>query len=277
MARLGKDWQSAASTPTLSRRDLIRVGGLGLLGALGPRASAAPTEALRVANTRHDREAAIRAIPFDKLTDEAGARIRTVVRNPTIFRSMPVEVVACHRELFLCLVRNPEIVVGIWSVMGITTLKVTRTGPFTYNADDGAGTTSDLELVYGTPTTHIIYATGNYQGPLLGRRLRGNCVMVLNSGYVKAEDQSDYVTNQLDVFLQIENIGADLLARTIHPLVGKTADNNFAESTRFLGQIHYAAQKRPEKLDSMIRQLDEIDPQVLAQFNRVARLVRGAE
>jgi hypothetical protein len=238
--------------------------------ALSPAAfgrdAAAPPE------LRRDRETAIRSIPFSKLNEVSQRKVGQVVNSPSIFRSMPVEVVDCHPQLYLCLVRNPELIVSIWSLMGITNVKLERTGPFTFDADDGAGTVSTLELVYGTPRIHIVYATGSYKGPLLGRRLKGSCVLVLRTGYSPTTSQRQYVTNQLEVFLQLDNVGADLLARTLHPLVGKTADHNFAESTQFLGQVNYAAQTRPEKIRNLIARLERVDDDVLAKFTRVTDL-----
>ncbi|HUP81779.1 MAG TPA: hypothetical protein VM260_24730, partial [Pirellula sp.] len=44
-------------------------------------------------STREARDAAIQRIPFQQLTPEAGAQLRTVVSNASYFRGMPTETV----------------------------------------------------------------------------------------------------------------------------------------------------------------------------------------
>jgi hypothetical protein len=53
------------------------------------------------------------------------------------------------------------------------------------DASDGAGTFSNVELVYGTRDTHVVYGKGFYEGPLLRRRVNGKCVLLLQSGYTQ--------------------------------------------------------------------------------------------
>ena len=262
--RLRRETERGAS---FSRRSLF-----GMAASMTLSSVAFGREETRKPELRRDRKTAINSIPFAKLNQAAKQKIGRVVESPTIFQSMPVQVVDCHPQLYLCLVRNPELIVNIWSLMGITNVKIKRTGPYTYDADDGAGTVSTLELVYGTPKIHIVYATGTYQGPLLGRRLTGSCVLVLQTGYSPTTSRRTYVTNQLEVFLQLDNVGADLIARTLHPIVGKTAAHNFAESTQFLGQVNYAAQTKPEKIYTLISKLERVDGEVLAKFSKVTEL-----
>ena len=92
--------------------------------------------------SRKARKEAIQAIPFDRLNDEVIARIQSVVSRPSVYRRLPPHVMRCDHKMYFFLVRNPEVVVGIWDAMGATQIDLTRAGPFSYNATDGAGTTS---------------------------------------------------------------------------------------------------------------------------------------
>lgn len=209
---------------------------------------------------------AVAAIPMDRLDAQSRAKLAAVISQPTIYRRLPVSVVESDPDLFLFLVRYPEVVVNMWQMMGVTKVKVTRTSDFTLEAVDGAGTTGRVELVYGDRDTHIYYSDGSYEGPLFGRLIKGRCVLVLKSEYYRTMDQRVYITNRLDLFVHLENIGAEILAKTLQSLVGKTADQNFIETSRFVSQVSVAAETKPDKLQTVAARLSNVDPKTRAQF-----------
>ena len=90
---------------------------------------------------------------------------------------MPRHTMECDPQLYLFLIRNPEVVVNIWDVMGATQIEMQRTGPYTFNATDGAGTKSKVELAYGTNNLHIYFGDGLYEGSMLGQRVPGRAVL----------------------------------------------------------------------------------------------------
>ncbi|MFV1967554.1 MAG: hypothetical protein ACC628_19165 [Pirellulaceae bacterium] len=222
---------------------------------------------------RQPRQEAIESIPFNQLTEEARVKLSRVVSQAAIYRRLPVTVVETDPDLYVFLVRYPEVVVNIWDLMGVTKVQVQRTGDFAFEATDGAGTSTRVELVYGDRKTHVYYAEGAYDGPLLGRLIQGRCVLVLKTDYQQTEDGHVYATSRLDMFLQFDSIGAELLARTLHPLVGKSADHNFVESTRFLGQLSRAAEEKAIGMQQVVEQLTKVKPKVREQFALISALV----
>ena len=65
--------------------------------------------------------------------------------------------------------------------MGVTDMTAEHTGPYTLKTNDGAGTTSDMELVYGTKDLHIFYGQGQYEGPVLRKKLDAQFVIVVKT------------------------------------------------------------------------------------------------
>jgi hypothetical protein len=245
------------------------------LGALPPaeglHANAATFGGAR--RSRAARKDAIGAIPFDQLTPEAQQRIGAVVSKPSVYRRLPIEVVDCDPTLYLFLVRNPEVVVNIWDLMGITQIDLKRTGPYTFEAADGMGTTSSAELVYGTDDIHLVYGEGVYDGPLLPKPVQGRCVLLLRSGYVPTQGGRVHVTSCLDVFLQLDNVAVDVVARTIHPLLGRTADMNFVQTVAFLGRISRNAERNGPGMKRLAQRLAKVDPAVRLRFAELAASV----
>jgi hypothetical protein len=216
------------------------------------------------------RKEAINSIPFDQLTEATQAKLWNVVSQPSIYRQLPVTVIESDPDMHVFLVRYPEVIVNMWQLMGVTKVQIKRTGDYTFQASDGAGTLCDVQLVYGDQNTHVYYAEGSYEGVLLRKLIRGSCVMVLKSDYSRTEDQEIFVTDRLDMFVQLDNVGAEILAKTLHPLVGKSADHNFTESTRFLSQVSQAAENRAAGLQQLAGRLNNIGEPVRDRFVQIA-------
>ena len=217
-------------------------------------------------STREARDFAISKIPFQQLTPEANAKLRTVVGNSSYFRSMPTETVDCDPEMFTFLVRHPEVIVNIWDVMEVTKVSLQRSGPFQLHGSDGAGTASKMDLVFGNESMHIYYATGSYQGNLWARELNGKCVVILHNHPGPLPNGKPGIVASMDVFMKLDNIGADLVVKTLGPLMGKTADYNFTECATFVSQISQTAETNPYGIQQLAKRLTKVDPKVRDQF-----------
>ena len=217
-------------------------------------------------SSRESRESAIQRIPYQQLTPEATARLKTVVDNSSYFRRMPTETLECDQEMFNFLVRHPEVIVNIWDVMDVTKVTLKRTGTYQLVGNDGAGTSSQMDLVYGTDSMHIYFANGTYKGNLWARELTGKCVVLLHSKQTTLTNGSQGIVASMDVFMKLDNIGADLVVKTLGPLVGKTADYNFVECAAFVSQISQTAARNPFGIQQLAKRLNNIDPAVREQF-----------
>lgn len=227
----------------------------------------------KATSNRKVRENAIQSIPFDQMTPESRTRIASVVKKPSIYRRMPLQVIHSDPDMYLFLVRYPEVVINIWRLMGISECTTRRVGQYTISGNDGIGTTCSVELVYGTADTHIIYAEGFYEGGLFKKKIKGRCVLVLRSGYAQDNDQRTVVTNQLDMFLQIDNVGLDILAKTLQPLVNQSADYNFTQSAQFVGRVSKLAEENGAGVQRLAGKLRDVNPTVRARFAELAAIV----
>jgi hypothetical protein len=266
-----------AKPPADAIQNPLHLARRGFLAAIGGTACylALPDWARAVGPSQADgsdqaRAAAEQAIPFDKLKPETRAKLLSVVDRPTLYRRLPIQSIDCDHELHVFLIRYPEVVVNIWQLMGITSIHARRTAEFTVEGSDGAGTTSKIDLVYGTPELHLFFCEGTYEGPLFRRLLTGRSVLLLRSNYAFDRSQRPIVTNQLDVFLAIDNAGAELLTKTLHGTVGKTIDSNFIETTKFLTRVSDAAERNGPGMQNLAAKLKNCNDEVRASFAEVS-------
>jgi hypothetical protein len=221
-------------------------------------------------SSRAAREDAVRSIPMEKLEEGVREKVSDAISNASIYRRLPTQVIDCDPDLYLFLIRHPEVIVGIWDVMKISNVALTRTGPDTFRASDGAGTNCQVKFCYSNHETLVIYAEGSYDGPLFSRPVRAKCVLILKSGYMQETNGRYYVTSRMDTFIQIEHVGVELLAKTLQPLVLRSADYNFVETAAFVGTVSRAAELNPPGIQRLSVKIPKLEPEVRQRFGDLA-------
>ena len=259
---------------TLARRRWLALAALSAGWLLTPRRAFAATPLDQADTSARARDEALRAVPLTDLTAESRRKVMAVCESPSIYRRLPQKTIDCDADMFRFLVRNPEVVVNIWQLMGFSSYVAQRVGPYLWKGDDGTGTQGDVELIYGTEDLHVLYGDGFYEGSLLARKVTGRCVLILQSGYGQDTARRPLIGNRLDVFLQLDNVGADLIARTFAPWVGKVADANFAESCKFAAKVSQTAEHNGPGMQRLADKLKSVQPPVRDEFVRVSTAVQ---
>ena len=220
--------------------------------------------------SRAARQSALRGIPLNELDAQARAKVDSVLSKVSIFRRMPTRAIDCDPSLYLFLIRHPDVVVNIWEVLKVSSLKLRQVGPMQYRVNELDGTLANVEYLYQSHDTHVIYAEGSYDGPLLARPVTGRCLLVLKSGYVRETNGRHYVTTRLDTFLSVDHAGVELLTKAIHPLIGKTADSNFVQSLAFLGSLSRTAEVNLRGVQRLAARLAHVKPEYRRRLTALA-------
>jgi len=232
-----------------------------------------PAGAPSGSNDQRFRNDALRAIPFRQLNATVQAKLKPILDGPTLYRRMPSQTIECDPDMFVFLVRHPEVTVNIWQKMKITEATITRTGAYSAKASDGVGTDTDVELIYGTRDMHIVLADGVYEGPMFRRKMTGKCVLLLRSTYGRNKNNAPTVTSHLDVFMRLDNTGAGLLAKTMFPFIARTADFNFVQTAGFISKIHKSAEANGPGMERLAASLDNVVPPVRTHFAQLISTV----
>jgi hypothetical protein len=224
----------------------------------------------KATTSRAAREEATRSIPLDKLDADARQKVSSVLSSTNIFRRLPIRVVPCDPDLYLFLVQHPDVVVGIWETLGLSQLKMRKTDRDTYQLTDGEGTLGTIEFLYRSHDTHVVYVEGRYDGPVLTTPVRGWCVLILKTGYVREPDGRYYITSRLDTFTHLEPGGVEFLTKTFQPLVGKAADGNFIQTVAFVGSLSRTAEVNHRGVQRLSQRLHGVHPEACGELARLA-------
>jgi hypothetical protein len=216
------------------------------------------------------KQSVIQSIPLDKLDVQGRTKVRNVVSNVTMFRRLPVQVVDCDPDLYLFAVRHPDVIVNTWRALKISQLQLKETGTDKFQMKEVSGTTADLEILYKNHNTHILYAEGFYEGAIFKQKVRGRALFILKTGYVRETDNRYYITSRLDALLSVDPGAVELVTKTVQPVIGKIADNNFNQAVGFVSSLSRTIEMYSLGVQRMATQLPDVRPEVRSQFASLA-------
>ena len=221
--------------------------------------------------SREAQDAALQAIPWERLDASARAKVQEVVSQTSVFRRMPLEVIQCDPQFFLFCVHHPEVVVNIWQVLGVSRMKVQPIAQGVYQVDDSMGTQCQMQFLFQSPEVHLIYAEGSYEGPLWKRKVYGRGLLILHSPMRRQEDGRTWISCRLDMFLQMEPGAVEVLTKTLHPLMGRVSDYNFKQTARFVEELWLCARRNPGQLERLACRLPGLKADVRQEFIRLTQ------
>jgi len=219
------------------------------------------------------RRSAVQSIPFDQLDADSREKVNAVLSNVSIYRRLPIRAVNCDPDLYLFLLRHPDVVVNIWEILGVSQIQLRQIDIDTFRIVETEGTMATLEYVYHSHDLQIVYGKWTYTGPLLARKITGTCLAVLKTGYTKNSDGKYLITSRLDGFLSVDSGGAEMLARALQPLVVKNIDNNFIQTIAFLGSMSKTSEVNLAGMQRLAGRLTHVQSETRQQLSAVAASV----
>lgn len=225
----------------------------------------APDRIVNLSNKERKHQA-INRIPTGEIDPVWRSRVLEVASRAALYQAMSSQMFECEPEFYRFLVEHPEVVVAMWQSLGITKLKLQVLGPQKYRLDDGAGTTAVVEYLYSSPTQHVVYSEGSYSGPMILRPVQGRVLAVLTANYLRETTGTPYVSVQMDLFIQVDRAGIELITKALHPLLGGMAETNYQQTMAFVGSVYRTAVVRPQSLQRLAGQLTQLDPTTQESF-----------
>jgi hypothetical protein len=213
----------------------------------------------RGSSSRSTLRDALDRLPVDNLTDEQRSRVNEVLKHRSMFRRLPAISIDANAEVYNHLTHNPESVVGIWRVLGISKFTMQQTGPTEWYGDAGDGSTGTIDVLSRSPNHHLLLCNGKYKSPLLARPIEAVSVMHLKTQYQKGQDLQPKVVHGLDLFVMFPSHTIDTVARVIAPVSHMIADRNFRELSLFVRFMNVAMERQPGWMEQTIQRIDGID------------------
>jgi hypothetical protein len=215
-------------------------------------------------SSRAAREEATRAIPWRQIAPNDRQTAQFMVKNASMYRQLPTRIIDCDPDLFTFLIQRPEVVIDIWRVMGISQVALNRLPDGSYQGTDGAGTTGAVRYLSGNwgqeaQNTAVVYAEGAYEGAPFLTKIKAQSLMLVRSSAVQETNGRNYVTVRVDSFVRLEQVGIELMAKTVQPWISKTADRNLIETLTFVSNFSRTAEQNPQGVERLAMRLSAVD------------------
>lgn len=227
----------------------------------------------RGSSSRSTLSDALDRLPLDELTEDQRRRVNEVLENRSMFRRLPAISIDADPEVYNHFTHNPESVVGIWRVLGISKFTMQQTGPTEWYGDAGDGSTGTIDVLSRSPNRHLLLCTGKYKSPLLARPIEATAVMHLQTQYVQGEDLQPKVVHGLDLFVMFPSNTVDTVVRVIAPVSHMIADRNFRELSLFVRFMNVAMERQPGWVEQTIQRIDGIDREQRIELMKVSARV----
>jgi len=226
-------------------------------------------------SSREARRQALDELPLERLSPATRQTVERTLRATTLYRRLPVQTFACDAALIDFALVHPEAIVDVWRVLGISRLALDPAGPAQWRLADGYGTVGALRLVHherqGRGGLFVYHGRGGYSGSLSPKPLTGSCLILVRHEPRPTADGGECQIVRIDAFLDVDGIGLELVARTLQPLIVRSAAANFEEICIFMETLSTAAARNPAGIERLISRLPRTDPADRATFARIAR------
>jgi len=215
-------------------------------------------------SSRAARDEAIRAIPWKTMSPAGRQTSQSIINNTSIYRRLPTRIIDCDPDLFTFLLQHPEVVIDVWRVMGISQVALIKAPDGSYRGSDGAGTTGNVRYLFSNwgesaHNTAVVYADGAYQGPPFGTALKAQTIMLMRSDSIRETNGRRYITVKVDTFVRIEQLGIEIIAKTVQPWIAKPAHQNLSETLPFVSNSSRTAEKNPQGMKRLASRLNTLD------------------
>ena len=227
-------------------------------------------------SSREARRQAIDSLPLRSMPGPARLAVEQALRETTLYRRLPVQTFACDPALLEFALAHPEAIVDVWRVLGISRLSLDPAGPQQWRLSDGYGTVGALRLVHREPHGQggllVFQGRGGYSGTLATKPLTGGClILVRHHPEPPKADGRARQTVQIDAFLDVDGVGLELVARTLQPLIVRSAAMNLEEVCIFMQSLSAAAERNPAGVIRLAQRLSRTDPADRETFAGIAR------
>ena len=105
----------------------------------------------------------------------------------------------------------------------------------------------------------MIFADGTYEGKPFVKPLKAQSHLLLRSGAIQKPTAGTTLPSASIPSCEIEQMGIELVAKTVQPWISKTADRNFIETLSFVSNFSRTAEKNPQGMQRLATRLATID------------------
>lgn len=218
-----------------------------------------------------------RVIPLDQIAPEYREAIAEVIRDHTFHRQGAPETFPCDSSLYMALVNEPAITLGLWKDLAESPVRIKRLTADRYQGEDGSGSAATWDFVLRTPNIHALIARVTYLSPRGNAQIDARVVLILRTGYYREVNKEPYIQHDVEAFVKVDSKGWKTLARTFRPIIEGVLEDQVSEAGQFISLMSRLVVLYPNWATSVAMQQVEADEAARARFGEIVAQNRRPE
>lgn len=210
-----------------------------------------------------------RVVPLDQIAPEYREPISEVIRDHTFHRQGAAETFPCDSDLYMSLVNEPAITLGLWKDLAESPVRIKRLTADRYMGEDGTGSSATWDFVLRTPQMHVVIAKASYISPRGNAQIDARIVLILHTGYYKEVNREPYIQHDLEAFVKVDSKGWKTLARTFRPVIEGVLEDQVKEAGQFVSLMSRLVVTYPEWATGVAMRQVEADESARARFREI--------
>jgi hypothetical protein len=191
--------------------------------------------------------------------EEARARVRSVVEEPTLAARGPQEMFTCQPAMYHWLLDHPDQAVKLWRRLGAKCIEVQDAGGGRFAWKEGANDVR-WDVILDGPNRRVWYAEGVVKPALLIPAVPVKALLVLD--YTEGKDGAGRpaVRHQMQLILHTDSKVMALATRLMGETAPKTAEKFLAQLQMFYAAMAWFLDQHPDKAEKLFASLQQPDP-----------------
>ena len=208
-------------------------------------------------------------VPLDKIAPAYRESVSEVIRDHTFHRKGVAETFPCNPKIYLALLNEPAITLGLWQDLSTSPVRLKQIGPNKYEGNDGAGAAAVWDYVYRSPKLHVLFCNLNYATPRGNAKLDARLVLVVHSGYYKEVNGEQWVQHDVEAFVKVDSKGWKVVARTVRPVIDKLLEEQVREAGYFVSLMGRLVAMYPNWAVGVVDNKNEVDAETRDRFREM--------
>jgi len=218
-----------------------------------------------------------RVVPLDQIAPEYREPISEVIRDHTFHHQGAAESFPCDSNLYMSLVNEPAITLGLWKDLAETPVRIKRLTADRYQGEDGSGSAATWDFVLRTPNIHVLIAKVSYISPRGNAQIDARVVLILHTGYYREVNKEPYVQHDVEAFVKVDSKGWKTLARTFRPVIEGVLEDQVKEAGQFISLMSRLVVLHPNWATSVAMKQVEADEEARIRFRDIVAQNRRPE
>ncbi|MDR1478887.1 MAG: hypothetical protein LBJ00_08090 [Planctomycetaceae bacterium] len=215
---------------------------------------------------RKNKQNAIKRIPWDELSAPVKQKMSSIIHNHSVYYCLPGQAIFCDPEVYQYFLEHPDLLVGFWENLGVTQIVLREKDTDRFNLVETTGTVADVGTLYRSTNYCIAYAKGEYKSPITTRKIDGEALLLLQSRYARNPENEPIIVCKLDVFVKLDNIGADLIVKLFSTSLGKIVEGNFEQTLGFVSHVSDTSAISANSVKRLARSVKSVRVEVRNDF-----------